>query len=160
MTYNLKIENETLKNIEKALKDKGYYVEVGILGGKYDNKDTTKKPITIANIGLIQEFGSIKNNIPARSFIREPLNKHLSDEIKLSETLKKAAFSEDPTFKYEVLGGIARNVILDSFQSLGDGTWAPNAPVTIKKKKSSHPLIDTGKLRKSIDYKVVKNDKV
>lgn len=30
----------------------------------------------------------------------------------------------------------------------------PNSPVTIARKKSSHPLIDTGAMRQSVTYKV------
>ena len=32
----------------------------------------------------------------------------------------------------------------------------PNSPITIHNKKSSNPLIDTGRLRQSVTYKVVK----
>ena len=36
------------------------------------------------------------------------------------------------------------------------GTFAPDAPATARRKKSSRPLIDTGLLRQSIKYKVAK----
>jgi len=39
----------------------------------------------------------------------------------------------------------------------GRGEWPPLKPATIKRKGSSKPLIDTGKLRASITHKIDKN---
>lgn len=36
------------------------------------------------------------------------------------------------------------------------GEFVPNAPLTIKRKKSSKPLIDTGRLRQEITYAITK----
>ena len=33
-----------------------------------------------------------------------------------------------------------------------DGTFEPNAPSTIRKKGSSRPLIDTGRMRQSVNF--------
>lgn len=37
-----------------------------------------------------------------------------------------------------------------------DGDFEPNAPSTIKKKGSDKPLIDTGKMRQSVNFVIVK----
>lgn len=39
-------------------------------------------------------------------------------------------------------------------QEIRDGDFAPNAPMTIQRKGSSHPLIDTGHMWQSIHYEV------
>ena len=36
------------------------------------------------------------------------------------------------------------------------GSFAPNAESTIKKKGSSKPLVDTGRMRKSVNYVIQK----
>lgn len=51
------------------------------------------------------------------------------------------------------LGLTGQNIARDWFTNSKNG-WAPNAPYTLKHKKSRRPLIDTGKLRKSIIYVV------
>ena len=48
---------------------------------------------------------------------------------------------------YEQIALIAQG---DVQQNIVNGKWAANAPSTIKRKKSSKPLIDTGKLRQSV----------
>ena len=41
-----------------------------------------------------------------------------------------------------------------------DGEFAPNAPSTIRKKKSDKPLIDTGTMRQSVNYVITKKGDV
>lgn len=155
---NIKFDDGELKKLTKLFKNMNYVVKVGILGGKYVETDDNKTPQTVALVGMVQEFGSIKNNIPERSFIRKPLKRHLQQEIEKSRTLKEAIFNTRESYKakYNILGVIAQNIITDSFKNLGDGNWIPNAPATIKRKGSSQPLIDTGRLRKSITYEILK----
>lgn len=154
----IEVDDKNLKKFRESFNKLDYVVKVGVLGGKYDETEGGKFPPTIVSVALIQEFGSVKRNIPERSFIRKPLQNHLKEELNKSKTLNKAIFNEsgNPIDKYNVLGAIAQNIITDSFENLGDGTWAPNAPFTIRQKGSSHPLIDTGRLRKSITFEVVK----
>ena len=44
----------------------------------------------------------------------------------------------------------------DISSTLTNGPWTPNSPVTIARKGSSRPLIDTGELRASITYRTEK----
>ena len=48
-------------------------------------------------------------------------------------------------------GVVASNAAKRWFTDSRNG-WAPNAPETIKRKKSDKPLIDTGQLRKALTY--------
>lgn len=48
-------------------------------------------------------------------------------------------------------GLLAQNFVRAWFTDPRNG-WPPNAPSTIRRKKSAQPLIDTGQLRKSITY--------
>ena len=137
-----------------------YYVKVGVInGGGYKDE---KGNITVAGYGYVNEFGSIGRNIPARSFIRAPLLLNLRDEIlNNKKVFEKQLFNKKGSIKgaYNRLGILAKAIILKAFATSFDGQWAPNAPSTIARKHSSKPLIDTGRLRKSISYQVLRNEK-
>lgn len=157
----IKLDTKGLDNLIKELKEDKYKVKVGVLGGQQESEEGEEK-VNLAYIGMIQEFGSVKNKIPKRSFIREPLQKHLKKQVeKQKERIKNLLF-KDPKNKidikkaYELLGVIAERIIKISFRTKNDRQWAPNAPATIKIKKVDNPLIWTGRLSKSIDYEVIK----
>lgn len=143
-----------LNNLQKSLNAR-YFTRVGILGKTTTRPDDAQ---TNAEIGLKQEFGSITQNIPPRSFIRMPLTTQIE---KIQEGLKKIKIIENAAQDkvkriYEMLGLLGEEVIQEAFSTAGFGQWKPNSPYTIAKKGSSAPLIDTGELRKSITSDVVK----
>ena len=39
-------------------------------------------------------------------------------------------------------------------KTIKEGSFVPNAPSTIRKKGSDKPLIDTGRLRQSVNYHI------
>lgn len=147
--------NVNTTKLDKLIKNTRYLnehiVKVGVLGGSYNNKNNK----TIASIGLIQELGSITLKIPARSFIKEPLNDNLTKKIKELSNINNRLYKlllNNPNKLLDILGLIGKNIIQDSFIH---NNWLPNSPLTIQKKKSSKPLIDTGLLRKSIKYEII-----
>ena len=151
MTVQINVNG--LKNIKKALSDK-YVTYVGILGSNAttQHEDTH---YTNAQIGAVQEFGSVSNNIPARSFIRMPLEMKLGQWIeKQGSTYFKMALNGHLDAFYRGVGLKAEEIIQDAFESRGFGEWDENAPSTIKAKGSDMPLIDTGALRASISSEV------
>lgn len=148
----INIDDKYLKVLEKKLLQDNYITKVGVIGsGKYENGQT------IASVGLTQELGSITKNIPARSFLKKPLQRHLKERIINSKKLLNSLFDEKEPLKtsYEYLGGIGQVISQESFDNKGDGTWAPNAPATIAKKGVNNPLIDQRILSKAITYEVV-----
>lgn len=99
------------------------------------------------------EFGTEK--VPERSFLRSTV-----DEKK--QTFKKFI---DRNKNAIVIGPRQRRVVLERLGLLAEkeivkkisrGPFVPNAPSTIARKRSSKPLIDTGRMRQSIISKVVK----
>lgn len=142
---------KVLETLEKKLSGgEKYITKVGVLGGNYDDGQT------IAQIGFTQEVGSVVRKIHARSFLKEPLMNHLKERVINNKTLKESILNEKEPLKqaYEYLGVIGQVISQESFDNKGDGTWAPNAPATVAKKGVNNPLIDTGRLRRSITYKV------
>lgn len=155
---NFKLDDEEIK---KAINELGKQisVKVGILGsdGSKQVKDDDNElgKITMATLGAIHEFGSPKVNIPARSFIRMPLETKFKEELSRNKGFKQALSELDITKLNNEVGLTATVVINDAFESGGFGQWAPLKPMTIMMKGSDKILIDTGDLRRSISYEVM-----
>ena len=148
------------KDLEKRLKEfKGLVVKVGVQG-----RDASKlnNGTTVVTYAAANEFGTKtagRNNnvvIPERSFLRSTTDKkdHWKKEIKTAYNLiidrKSTALAS-----IAKVGIIARD---DIIRTITDFVPPPNAESTIKKKKSSQTLIDTGLLRNSISYKFADKD--
>lgn len=165
-----------LSELQKIVKDMGhnFYTRVGIIGANASKhhkvaetktlKSGKKKRVktkevgdmTMSEIGIIQEFGSMANNIPPRSFLRMPLEEKKRDIIRfLSSPPIRAMISKGEIKRaFDALGAEALGIILDAFATRGFGHWADNSQRTIDKKLSDSPLIDIGELRKSITWDV------
>jgi len=136
---------------------KKIFAKVGVLGNTDGRKDND--PLGNAGIGLVQEFGSVTNKIPPRSFLRMPLE---TKQNRFQTALEKSSLRQkiltgDVKGLMQSLGFVAEEIIDDAFKSQGFGMWQPNAPSTIRKKGSSKPLIDTSQLRRSITSTVIEN---
>jgi len=121
-------------------------VEVGVFGD--DGSDLVYKAV-------VNEFGDYPM-IPSRPFIRytmdtyaEKINKFIDKEVG-----RMVAKNIPPK---KVLGRIGEYVKALIVKSINKSkSWAkPNSPVTIKLKRSDHPLVHTGELRLKITYKVI-----
>lgn len=129
-----------------------------VLVGVPENKAPRRnEPINNAQLIYIHTHGSPIRNIPPRPII-EPALAH--DRVAITDQLKQAnqAVLEDNTAQalahLQAAGIEGRNACIRWFDNPLNG-WPPNAPSTIRAKGSSHPLIDTGQLRRSITYVVV-----
>ncbi|GHU26641.1 hypothetical protein FACS1894152_1690 [Bacilli bacterium] len=183
---------EKLKKIFKELREP-FIVKVGVLGAKAMKKPEVQAlenprnkgkfgraklgSITVAGIGTTQEFGSLKHNIPKRSFLKEPITENLPK--KLGEF--KMNF-DDIKDNYRNLGMLAKGVVLEAFDTSFNNKWKENAEITLKggwmknkvsgrmfkvqgkeednkkgKSGGSSPLIHQGLLRKSIGFRVERN---
>ncbi|MFT9498026.1 hypothetical protein [Anaerosolibacter sp.] len=105
-----------------------------------------------ANFAMRSQSKGHYIKIPARPFFRRTFDAGGKEEIsafidKLFGQLLNRNLTADNMLKrvglmYEKM----------SRKKLTEGPWKPNAPSTVKKKGSSRPLIDTGRLRASIRY--------
>lgn len=158
--FDINVNFEGLDKLrQQIIQNSGYEVRVGIMGSKVARQIDNKSGVNNAEIGVIQEYGSQKNNIPARSFLRVPLQngkKELSSWLK-KQDLNSAVLEKGGLKKILAkLGFIAEGLVDDAFESRGGGQWPANKAATIKRKGSSAPLIDFGELRRSITSKVTK----
>lgn len=111
--------------------------------------------------GIVNEFGTTKAGknhnitIPERSFIRSTYNKQYK---KVGRRFGQV-FESFSTRNYNVKGKlklIGLEQENETKKTITEMKTPANAPSTVKKKGSSHPLIDTGELRMKISSEVTK----
>ncbi|MFK3558991.1 HK97-gp10 family putative phage morphogenesis protein [Pasteurella multocida] len=108
------------------------------------NKSLEDQPsFNMASLAAVLEFGN--DHIPESPFLRQTLNDNREKYVSMFVNLFKKGV--EPEKIYEQLALIAQ---ADVQENIVRGNWVPNNPKTIKRKGSSKPLIDTGKLRQSI----------
>ena len=108
-----------------------------------------------ADLAMIHEFGIPAHNIPERSFLRKPL---INNAEAVANLAKNAIgkFIAGEMSAAEALGVIGEEAKGISKEAVTNGISPALKPATIKRKKSSKPLIDTGQLLNSITYEVRK----
>lgn len=152
---SITINTESLKNFkfEKALDKQieGLFenrvLKVGFFASaKYPNGEA------VSDVAAYNEFGTSK--IPPRPFMR---NAKSENDAKWVESLaKNIEASKSADLAFGRLGELVRN---DIITSINKTTTPPNSAQTIERKKSSHPLIDTGFLKSSVTYEIDKGKK-
>lgn len=182
LANKVKFEMDNLTKLLRSLKqDDNKIIRVGIIGSK---AKSDHGGLTNAELGTFHEFGGKGGKRPPRrSFLAEPLSMKLN--ISKDKGLKKSAFknlfkkNKADTFLAD-LGAKAVQIVEGAFLTAGYGTWKPLAAATWaswEKKKGIKgwqtgniarfrkglrmsldrtPLIDTGKLKGSISFKVIK----
>lgn len=142
----MSIKNPQLKtSLEKVLGVKvdkpKITLEAGFLEGV-----TYSDGMSVPMVASLNEFGTY--NIPPRPFFRNAINKN-SDKwgkIFLQGMQKQGARN--------AFGLLGERIRKDIIQSINDTNEPPNSPVTIARKGSSKPLVDTGLMRASVNYRI------
>jgi phage gpG-like protein len=122
-----------------------------------------KDPVTVAEYASWNEFG-VRNKantgwkIPPRSFLRSTIDERQQEYVLRLSNLISAAIGENANGDdaETIVGKLAESAVGDVKQKIVRLRTPPNAPYTIRKKKSTNPLIDTGRLLNSIVHKIVK----
>lgn len=139
-----------LREIQQRLTDQKR-VYVGLPEGSGDSEDGTP----LVEIGAIHEFGA--QHIPERSFLRVPLRAAQKEfSLAFRRIMPKVARGE-LTIE-QALDQIGAKAAATSQEAISAGIDPANAESTVKRKGSSKPLIDTGRLRQAITW-VIKNPK-
>lgn len=131
----------------------GVVVKVGVQAkdkavrrGKGGSIRNTDQPLAV--IAAIHEFGL--GDMPQRSFLRSAYDENLPVIDKMIQRVANGAvFGLGTNAALNQLGNVVQGMVQ---RKIVDGPFVPNSPATIKRKKSSKPLIDTGHLRQSIRY--------
>lgn len=154
VTTKLTVDDKRLRDFYKnIIGQEKKRVNIGILGST-NNRDDEQ---TNAQVGLKQEFGSLSEGIPARSFLRMPLEYKKNDLVRAvgGKMITRALMDGDLGKALKLLGISAEAIIGKAFKSKGFGKWPSNAPSTIVMKGGNTPLINTRQLQRAITSKVV-----
>lgn len=111
-----------------------------------------KRPqINNADLLAILEHGSPVKNIPPRELLKPVIEKHRPEIEKVFLRVYNALINNRPDVADFEMEKLAQRIEMwGKKYFVEDNGWAPNSPGTIKQKKSSRPMIDTGNLRASI----------
>lgn len=161
---NVKGDLDGLNKLTKMLKD-DYTLRVGILGARARSQHDNESGVTNAELGAFHEFGTVK--MPQRSFLWMPIVEKLNFNNPKMQDFKKFIWKQlfvknAPKQFYATLGAMALDAIEWAFQTNGGGMWRPLSPNTekhfSKRRKKGLPqiLTDTGKLRRSMSFKILK----
>ncbi|TFL14215.1 hypothetical protein CSC67_08670 [Pusillimonas caeni] len=135
------------KMVRRADALHGSGVKAGILAGS-----GSQDGVDMVDIAVYNELGTAK--IPARPFMGDAAQKYRRDIGTVMDHLaRKVEDGADPDAALQTLGQWYQGRQQAHIRS---GEFKPNAPATIKKKGSSVPLVDKGRLVNSVRYEVVK----
>jgi hypothetical protein len=131
----------------EVMKMKHASARIGVLQSAPAYKDGTSQ----AEVAFHNEFGT--KDIPERSFIRATADEQRSRYTRVLKGEADKIMTGKSTVKLslEKVGLLAQGHVRKKIKNL---KTPPNAPATIKAKRSSNPLIDTSTMLKSIDYEV------
>ena len=141
---------------KKALINLQALSEISIEVGFHEGQIADDGATPLAAIAYWNHFGTVSSDgsvaIPPRPFM-DALKNH---ESELSTFCRMSIqSSQDADVSAKQIGAKAVGMIQTE---ITDGKWTPNAPSTIKKKKSDHPLIDTGRMRQEVHYVIKKGE--
>lgn len=139
ITGNFSKAKELIEKL-KASSQKAVYVG---FPAEFDKKVEGSDNFNLASLAAVLEFGN--ERIPSRPFLRQTLAENQNKYIDLFVNLIGKGISVEQV--YEQVALIAQG---DVQLNIAKGDWVANAKSTIKRKGSSKPLIDTGKMRQSV----------
>lgn len=156
MSFKLKVDKSGWNKLKKELlKGSNQEVQVGIV--EPTNYGPDNDNLSVAQVWQWQEEGLPAKNIPARPAIRVGfmalIKKGSYDKI-FAESMQRIAEGKS-TFKQEYTR-IGVQAQVDLKKAVADWDTPRNAPLTVELKGFDNPLIDSGLLYDSIDFKVEK----
>jgi hypothetical protein len=102
---------------------------------------------------VVGETKAHQITIPERSYLRSTVieKKKLINEFVAKQFIEFIGAKQSLNQSLNRIGLLVVSMVQ---QKIRKGPFKPNAPSTIRKKKSSRPLIDTGRMRQSISHEI------
>jgi hypothetical protein len=129
-------------------------VQAGPMRSEVQGHQNNGLSFSDAVAAYLSTHGDPMFHIPPRPFLEPAIEANMPAIAKLQGIALKAALDGKPqqvTIALKTLGLAAQGFVKGWFTDPRNN-WAPNAPITIARKGSDRPMIDTGKLRNSITY--------
>jgi hypothetical protein len=132
------------------------YVKVGIMSDRGGQEVEEGSNLTMLELGMIHQFGSEKANIPARYWLTTYFESK-PDEVsaKVSELARAVVMNKVDVRRGLELLGLWATAQVKKTITTGEHLPPPLSPVTIARKGSDRPLVDTGRFVNSITHEVV-----
>lgn len=150
-------------DVVNAVRELGGSAEVGYIGNKphigKNNGDGEKPTIGMADLATIHEYGAPGANIPERSFLRASLADNQQRYLQFLQLNIKPVLTGQTTM-YQVWDKLGMIAQTDVQKYMIQGDFVPLKERTIKRKKSSAPLIDSGQMRQAVTYRVNMQEKI
>lgn len=128
----------------------GLVAQVGLPSG-INYEDGTK----VAEVAAIQEFGAPAAKVPARPFIRPTVKEQKEQWTNIiAKSIPKVI--ENKMTAFDVLDLVGRVAAADIQTKISSIYSPPLSPITIRRKGSAKPLIDTGLMLASVQNAVNK----
>lgn len=119
-------------------------VRVGFQAGR----DSEKNGADLCDVAAWNELGT--STIPSRPFLANSVDNHTAEiNAFCKNAMKQITQGGDAE---AVLNQVGTFHVKNVQKEIGGSGYAPNAPSTIRKKGSSTPLIDTGRMRQSVHH--------
>lgn len=135
-----------IKSLNGFVVDNGF-PENGKTTGRYNMAQ-------LAGVAGVNEFGGNEgNNPPARSFLRSSFDSGIR-ETKKSIKRNIAVLSEGKISRTKALSNMGKFQVRTIRKKIRFGRFAPLALATIAKKGHATPLLETGQLFDSVQFKV------
>jgi hypothetical protein len=116
-------------------------------------------PLTVPEVAIVNEFGTSDGHIPSRPFMKQAFEKNKSaiDRYITDRFVSVMALREKVSDSLKKIGLMHQRNVRDQIRN---GQFKGNAASTIaaktvRGKKGTSPLIDTGHMMKSVDFEVV-----
>lgn len=140
----------------------GLRVRAGVLGSKAEEL-TVRGDFTVGEAATINEYGSENANIPARSFVGEPvrqagawLQKRLrTSAIRFIREFGAGSGFGNVQFFMDTMG---RDMVHLMRATVLNSPPPPNAEFTVKRKGFNRPLYETGQLAEAINFEVIRKE--
>lgn len=146
-------DNDIPEMMERLEKARGTKMIFGVIGSGLGGGKHKGGKLTIVEIATIHEFGAPSVNIPERSFIRKTFDEKGSEIADAVEDFFGQYVMGDIPYDAATkgIGEYVKGIIQTTIRDLSSPALKA---ITIQLKGSSQPLIDTGQLIDSIEYKV------
>lgn len=158
MGGKVKARGPGMKRVKQIAASLSKPIKVGTLAKAGTHKSDARSGLSVAEIAFWNEYGTRRPDgsvhIPERPAFREAATELAGKpaQMFIRGQLSQATTAAATTQALERIGLYAQSVVRRHLVDLKD---PPNAAVTVLRKGSTNPLVDTGQLVRSISYEVV-----